>query len=53
MTGKFKDGDIVSDNQQRVGVIMGSFVSEFGNFYNVLIDGEIVIIPEEDLTKYV
>ena len=49
--GKFKKGDLVSDHRQRIGVVLSSFVSEFGNFYNVLIDGEVFVLSEEDLVK--
>jgi len=51
VTGKFKKGDLVSDHRQRIGVVLSSFVSEFGNFYNVLIDGEVFVLSEEDLVK--
>ena len=46
---KFHIGQIVTDARGRIGVIVSFFKTKFGNYYNVLIEGEISSLPEEDL----
>lgn len=48
---KFKEGDLVYDSAGRVCVIVASFKSLVGIFYNVLLDGNIMSLAEEELTK--
>lgn len=47
----FKEGDLVVDSRGRIGIVVSSFSSIAGNFYNVLIDGRLESLPEEELTK--
>ena len=45
----YKPGQLVVDARGRVGVILNLFKSKIGSYYNVLIEGEVFTLPEEDL----
>lgn len=45
----FKPGDIILDSRGRFGVILSCYSTVIGNFYNVLIKGEIFSLSEEEI----
>tara|TARA_B100001094_G_scaffold327588_1_gene386141 strand:+ start:3156 stop:3311 length:156 start_codon:yes stop_codon:yes gene_type:complete len=45
----FNKGDLVIDSLGRLGVVVSYFKTFAGVFYNVLIDGVIESLPEEEL----
>jgi len=48
---KPKVGDLVTDSQNRIGVVVEIFKSELGNYYSVLIEGEVHHLSEEDIKQ--
>jgi len=46
---KFHIDQIVVDVRGRIGIILSFFKTKVGSYYNVLIDGEVFTLPEEDL----
>jgi hypothetical protein len=46
---KFSTGQIVVDVRGRIGIILSLFKTKVGSYYNVLIEGEVFTLPEEDL----
>ena len=46
---KFNESDLVLDTRGNLGIIMRSYKNIMGIFYDVMFDGEIVSLPEEEL----
>jgi len=48
---KFKEKDIVVDLRGRIGVVVSGIKTFAGIFYNVIFDGRIESVPEEELSE--
>jgi len=48
---KFKNGEIIFDSRGRMGVIISSFNTIAGIFYNIIFDGKLESMPEEELSE--
>ena len=46
---KFKNGEIISDSRGRVGVVISSYKTIAGIFYDILFNSVLESLPEEEL----
>ena len=45
----FSKGDLVVDARGRVGTILRSYKNVLGTFYDIIFEGEVLSLPEEEI----
>lgn len=47
----FKEGDLVLDTRGNLGIVLRSYKNIMGIFYEIMFDGIVTSLPEEEIRK--